>query len=332
MEWGLSALLMLISLTRLDLKRRYNLVHVNNMPDFIVFSAMLPRLRGCPVILDIHDPIPELTRSKLNLPESHLLVRVQAFLEKISIRFSSHVLTATPSFKRILVSRGAPAGKITVVMNAADPLIFKPRCDASDIREVEDDFVLLYVGTVAERYGLEICIRALSLLKEEIPGVKLRLFTRILKEGRDLDRLVDLATELGVRGLLEVNGPVPLDEMPQVMKNADVGLYPARRDCHMDVALSLKIPEMVSVGLPIVATRLPILEELFGEDSIAFVPDGCPECFAEKCIELFRDRQYRKRLIQNALGRAGDLSWESQYLAYKEVIEGLLEAKPPARR
>src|SRR5207344_986145 len=45
----------LVKTTSLFPKRRYKVVHVNNMPDFLVFSSIIPRLFGSKVILDIHD-------------------------------------------------------------------------------------------------------------------------------------------------------------------------------------------------------------------------------------------------------------------------------------
>ena len=48
----------------LHLSRRYRVVHVNNMPDFFVFCAIVPKLLGAKVILDIHDPMPNTFASK----------------------------------------------------------------------------------------------------------------------------------------------------------------------------------------------------------------------------------------------------------------------------
>ena len=47
--------------------RRYDIVHVHNMPDFLVFSALVPKLFGSKVLLDLHDPMPELIQCIYNL-------------------------------------------------------------------------------------------------------------------------------------------------------------------------------------------------------------------------------------------------------------------------
>src|SRR5262249_28530629 len=43
-----------------SIRKRYDFVHVHNMPDFLVFSALVPKLLGAKVVLDLHDPMPEL--------------------------------------------------------------------------------------------------------------------------------------------------------------------------------------------------------------------------------------------------------------------------------
>jgi len=326
LDWLGIAANMFLSLTRLEIRQPYDVVHVHNMPDFLVFCALAPRLRGCPVLLNVHDPVPELTRSKMDFSQRHPLVRAQCFIEAISAGFSTHVITATPYFKKILESRGVPASKITVIINASDQRFFRPDSEPGPVRE-KAMFTLLYVGTVAVRYGLEVCVRALKRIRERIPGIRFKIIPKIREEGVGLENCLRVAREIGVADLIEVGAPAPLEEMPGMMKRADVGIYPALPDCHMNVALSLKIPEMAAVGLPILASRLAVLEDLFGDDAIAFVPPGDPEAFADKVVELWERPELMERLAANARVKAAALSWEHQYPLYTELLESILGRK-----
>src|SRR3989337_130232 len=47
-------------LNRLFIKNRYSVIHVHNMPDFLVFLSIIPKLFGSKVILDLHDPTQEM--------------------------------------------------------------------------------------------------------------------------------------------------------------------------------------------------------------------------------------------------------------------------------
>ena len=45
-------------------RQPYDVLHIHNMPDFLVFAAAYPRLTGARVILDIHDIVPEFYGNK----------------------------------------------------------------------------------------------------------------------------------------------------------------------------------------------------------------------------------------------------------------------------
>ncbi len=325
LEWLISAVWMFIRVSRLDLRVRYDLIHIHNMPDFLVFCALVPRLRGCPVILNVHDPVPEITISKLGLTDEHPIVKIQVFLEKIAVMFSTHVVTATDTFKRILVQRGISPDKITVVTNSAYTGIFKPDAGYHVAPLERKFFTLLYVGTVAERYGLDVCVRSLPLLRSEIPEIRLRIVPKIRNEGAALTRSLELARELGVADIVRLDDPVPLEQIGAIMQDADIGVYPAYRDRHMDLALSLKIPEMAALGLCIVATRLSVLEDLYGDESIAFVPSGDHQALARKILELYRSPDTRERLVRNARERTDLFSWDREYQTYRALIESLVK-------
>ena len=52
LNWLVCAAMMFAVTTRLAMQHRYDLIHVHNMPDFLVFCALIPRLRGSLIIRD----------------------------------------------------------------------------------------------------------------------------------------------------------------------------------------------------------------------------------------------------------------------------------------
>ena len=90
------------------------------MPDVLVFSAIVPKLLGAKVILDLHDPMPELMRTIFNLPEESFSVVMLKRLEKWSIRFADLVLTVNLACRKIYSSRSCQPDKIKVVINSPD--------------------------------------------------------------------------------------------------------------------------------------------------------------------------------------------------------------------
>ncbi len=94
------------------------------MPDAIVATALVPRLRGTPVVLDVHDTFPELFATKFARPEDDPLVRLLCLEERVSAACASHVLVVTAQARNRLEDRGVGLGRTTVVMNSPDERVF----------------------------------------------------------------------------------------------------------------------------------------------------------------------------------------------------------------
>ncbi|NJL35241.1 MAG: glycosyltransferase family 4 protein [Chloroflexaceae bacterium] len=112
------------------------------------------------------------------------------------------MITANSNFRENLIKRGIPADKITVVNNVADPRIFN-RSAYEHLRQRTDDrFTLIYPGTIAHRYGLDVAIRALPLLVKQMPHIRLLIIgTRVAY----VDELAALAEQLGVAAYVGVS-------------------------------------------------------------------------------------------------------------------------------
>ena len=108
-------------------RRRYHLVHVHNMPDILVLSALVPKALGAKVILDLHDPMPELMMTIFGLDGGNWKVRLLRRLEKWSIKRATLALTVNAACKRLFVSRSCASAKMHVVMNSPDEEIFGGR-------------------------------------------------------------------------------------------------------------------------------------------------------------------------------------------------------------
>jgi hypothetical protein len=91
------------------LGRRYDVIHVHNMPDVLVTSALLPKIFGAKVILDQHDPMPELMMTIFGKDEKSLAVRAIRFFEKWSLRRANLVITVNEACRRIFSERSCPA-------------------------------------------------------------------------------------------------------------------------------------------------------------------------------------------------------------------------------
>ncbi len=149
----------------LGLRRRYDLVQAHNVPDVLVFTAVLPRLLGARVLLDIRDPLPDLYISKFRGNQRHPAVRLTCWIEARSAAFADHVLTPGEPSRRRLVGRNIPPEKVTNILNSADPRLFPPVRHGGAEAGGNGRFTLVYHGGLFERYGLDLAIRAVHQLR-----------------------------------------------------------------------------------------------------------------------------------------------------------------------
>ena len=91
--------------SRLTLRDRIDVVHIHNMPDFLIFAAIVPRLLGRKVILDIHDSVPETFIGKFK-SHSGLMFRLLCLEESICCRLAHRIICVNHPQRDVLVSRG----------------------------------------------------------------------------------------------------------------------------------------------------------------------------------------------------------------------------------
>jgi glycosyltransferase involved in cell wall biosynthesis len=322
LEYGLAFLLYSLWLLPLYLRNGYQIIQVHNMPDLLVYAALIPKLLGAKLILDIRDPMPELYMSRYKEDEADTMQRLLRLQERLSCQLADRVITANANFQENLIARGIPEVKITMLSNAPDGKIFDRSKYARKAGDENDTFTLFYAGTIAPRYGLDMAIRAMPLLVKEIPKIRLLIFGGKVAHAHEL---IVLAKELDVATQVEFGGAIPLEQVPQEMVRADVGIYTAVRTPHTDIATPCKVLEYAVMGLPIVAPRLRILEQIFGASAISFFEPGDAKDFARCILELYRNPGRRARLVQEAdEAYVYTQSWETEQRTYFRLLNELL--------
>lgn len=320
--WCWFLVLSSIVLTRLHLQKRFDVVHVHNMPDFLVFSAIIPRILGAKVILEVQDVSPELMGAKAKGKTRKIVIRLARWQERISTAYADHVITVGWPFEELLLQRGVPAEKITIILNSADPKLFP--ASRGNIREKQGfdascPLILMYHGTVASRNGLDIAIRALALALEIVPHVRLDIKGR----GEFIPSLKQLAQELGVSEHLLISEPCQPEELVDFVTHGDVGIIPYRNDGFMELVLPTKAYEFAWMYRPIIASNTRAIRSMFRPESIALCEDSSPESFADAIIELYQDPVKRISLAINAADDYNLFKWEAMAERYRVLLSTL---------
>lgn len=321
-EYLFSFVLYFLWLSILHIQNRYQIIHVHNMPDFLIFSAVIPKMMGTPLILDIHDPMPEVLVSKYGEQSNKLTLNLIKLQEKLSCWLADEVITVNSICETNLMNRGLSPQKITVVHNYPNPAVFNRSLYSDEIDGPKQDFTLIYPGTLAPRYGLETVVRALPQLKMQIPEIRLLIFCQNTPYKDELQQLAD---QLGVLPYVEIKPLIRNEEVPHQLIKADIGIYPAINDVHMSLATPTKVLEYSAMGIPIVSSRLRMVEEIFGDSAIMFFESGNVHQFVQCVMKLYQNPALREKLAANAYRLFVEkFSWDHEFQTYLEMLHHLL--------
>ena len=310
----------------LHLRRRYDLIQVNTIPDSLVFAAILPRLFGARVLLDLHECMPEFFATKYAVSARHPLVRLLGMIEQTSIRFADAVITCTEPMRRRFVERGAAPEKVAVILNSSseetfDPDLFPPSGPSAE------RFIVLFHGTLEERFGPDLAIRAVALLKDEIPGLHLRIFG----DGTFRPTLESLVSTLHVEGNVSFSqGYVPLSELVAAIASADAGIVPTKRDAFRDLTHANKMFDLIAMRKPAIVSRTQAVEAYFDDSSLQLFTSEDEHDLARAIRALHADPALRERLVQKATDVQRPYRWIHQRKRYLDIVEGLASG-PDAR-
>lgn len=315
LQYGASLVTMFVLVSFRAFRRRYAVVQVNTMPDFLVFAACFAKWLGARVLLDMHEPMPELYLTKYEGRRPRLAFGLQVRLEQAAMRYADHVFTVNETLKRRFVERGAVASKISIVRNVPDESF----AQSAEPKQENNGFVLGTHGTLQPRYGHDVIIRALPLLRQRIEGLRLV----VLGSGETEGRLRALAERLDCLDVIDFKGTVPFSRVAGILSQMDVGLVPLMPTPFSELCQPNKLFEYVALRVPVAAARLKAIEESFDDSSIAFFTPGDHEDLARSVFELYDSPERRSTLAGNAYRCYQDLRWSVAKQSYVNVVAEL---------
>jgi len=308
-----------------SLSRRYDLVYVNNMPDFLVLSGLIPRLFGAKVVLDIHDPMPELMMTIFELPNQARSVDLLKFEEKWSIRLADSVITVNKACARIFSNRSCALQKITVVMNSPDEEIFRYR-DVSPVtnsRNPNKPFVIMYHGSLVERNGLELAIQAFAMVRSSIPNAELRIYG---SRNAFLDRMMESVRSQGLENSVRYFGSKPLEKIVEAIEESDVGVIPNLRNIFTELNTPTRIFEYLALGKPVITPRAPGITDYFDEDSLIFFELGDAADLARKMEFVFNLPEKAVDITRRGQAVHQEHMWREERLRLLALMTRLLNS------
>jgi glycosyltransferase involved in cell wall biosynthesis len=302
---------------RLNRKHHYDVVIACSMPDAAVVAGVIPKLSGSKLVLDIHDTMPELCRTKFPGTIGALGASALKVEERMSASLADLVFAVHHPHAKRLERNGIPREKIVVVLNVPDPRLFQRVSSVTTV--AHEPFTIVTHGTINRRLGLESAMEAVRLVRDRIPKIRFH----IIGSGEHKQFLERYAYQLGLGGIVEFKDPVPLEHLAAALQHASVGLVPNQANSATELMLPSKLLEYACLGIPVIAASLPTIRHYFACDTIRYFEPGSPPSLAESLSYMYSRPEERQVLASRANEVIKRLSWEKQRQNLYEAIERL---------
>ncbi|MGA8753589.1 glycosyltransferase family 4 protein [Candidatus Deferrimicrobium sp.] len=300
-------------------RKSLDVLHVHNMPNFVVFAGLIPWMAGRPIILDVHDTMVETYAAKFGGRSGKILKWALRIEESISCRMARRIVCVNDIQKEAMVRRNIPEEKILVVMNVPDPGVFDPATPVHARLKEGGKFRMIFHGTVAKRIGVDLVARAISRLNGNVPGMEFHL----VGDGDDLADFKELSRSLGVDGKVHVRGKVPLEVLPSILKDMDLGIVPNGKNIATELMLPVKMLEYIALGIPVVAPRLRTISHYFTEDMVFFFEPDDVDSMGEAIRAAFRSEGDRLNRATEARRFLDKYGWEHHKKGLTEMYQAL---------
>jgi glycosyltransferase involved in cell wall biosynthesis len=280
-------------------------------------GVLAGKLLGVPVVLEINDTADmDRTRQGKQLAMRPL---ARAF-ENAIFRGASGLVPVSGYLRDHLVSRGLPAGRISVTPNAVDAAWFDPeRFTGQSVRQrhrLEDAVVIGFTGSFTKWHGLDLLVGAFALVARDVPRLRLLL----VGDGPKRPEAEARVRELGLEARVVFTGRVPHAEIPEHVAAMDIGVMPQSNP----FGSPMKVFEYQAMARPVVAPRFQPLEEAMEPDvtGLLFEPGG--EAGLAAALRALAEDPDRRR----AMGEAGRRKVLAQHLWVHNAaaVQGLVPA------
>lgn len=244
------------------------------------------------------------------------------YLEKLTIKNSSRVITINKKLAEFVIQLGADKEKTCVIGAGIDLARFNPGLSGDRVRETygikKDDVVLFFMGWLYHFSGLKEVALELAKIKEKMPHIKLL----VVGDGDAFEDLQKIKKDYNLDELI-LAGRQPYERIPEFISAADICLLPAYPDEEvMQDIVPIKMYEYMAMGKPVIATRLPGIMKEFGEDNGVIYVDK-PEDVISKAIEL-NEACHIKEEGKKARKFVEKYDWDNIVDEFEKILEEVI--------
>lgn len=288
-------------LEELDKKIGFDVIHAN-LP--LVPSFAIPSDSAKALVCAVHstwkgEAIVTRRDNPKNLnPNEKMMLRfnfmLRSYEKKLMKRSDALIAVSKYTVDELTELYGIDEEKIHVIYNGVDVEKFKPRTNRAELRREfgleEGQKIVLFVGRLYHRKGLEILLHSIPPVLQEFRDVKFVISGTGFKKKEE--RLRKLAKELDIEDHVTFLGYVPDEKLPDLYADSDIFVLPAIYE-----NFPFAILEAQATGLPVISTKVGGIPEFLVDNENGFVIDpGDSTQLTQRVLTLLQDPKLAKEM------------------------------------
>lgn len=215
-----------------------------------------------------------------------------------------------------------------ITYNGIETGLFNPSADGDAVREkheLDDRPLVLFVGGLEPRKGLEYLLFAMELVQKKVPDARLIVVGKeAFSSSRGEKTFFNvLIKRLGIEDHVEFVFDVDDNELPKYYAACDVFALPSRME-----GWGLSLMEAMATGKPVIATKVGGIPELVEDKVNGYLCSlGDVTTLAKRIVYLLEHKDAAERMGERGLKKARFYSWEKTAKKVKNIYEGILEGQ-----
>jgi len=231
------------------------------------------------------------------------------FLKKIVLNNAKEIIVVSTSLKKEILQNINPNLKIKVIPMGIETKIFKSKASK------RNGNTLIFVGRLAPEKGVFFLIKAMAIIREEFPAVKLL----IIGDGTLKKELEDLTINLGLERNIKFLGSIDNRKLPSYYSKADIFVGPS-----INEGFGRTFVEAGLCGCALIGARTGgILDIIKHKKNGLLCNPGDEKDLAEKVIFLLKNKKIRDNLAENAKNNLKKFDIDKTTNQYIKIMGGI---------
>ena len=281
--------------------RKIDVLHVHDLP-LVWTAAKSASRKGIPVVFDMHEIYPPMVQfMRPQTQNGWDPAKWVSEYEAECLKMVDKIIVVVEESRQRLLNMGIPKDKIAVIMNTEDIKKMESNRHNREWRQnLEDRFLVTYVGTFGEIRGLDTLLYATKELENEIP-----IHLLLVGGAYNQPELERIAKEQNIENRVTITGWVDFKEIPDVIAMSDVCVVPHVKNEFTDATIPHKLFQYMLMGKPVIVSNAAPLKRIVEECNCGLVfSTGDIGNLASTIYDMAVSEEKRERLGHNGLKAA----------------------------